>query len=85
MYRILVDSPTDVMAAKLDRLLADELSREVTEAALEYLDGLFASGPGAVGAMMAGRAEEGVGNPDFVSQSVSFLASDLVRAVGEPK
>jgi hypothetical protein len=30
---------------------------------------------------MAGRAEEGVGQPDTVSTSASFLAQDLLSAL----
>jgi hypothetical protein len=34
--------------------------------------------------MMAGRAEEGIGEPETVSQSVAFLAADLVQIL-KPK
>ena len=45
-----------------------------------YLEQLFATND-ALGATMAGRAEEGVGQPDTVSASVSFLAQDLLSAL----
>jgi hypothetical protein len=31
---------------------------------------------------MAGQAEEGIGDPTVVSASASFLAADVVNAVG---
>lgn len=81
IYRILVDGPTDELAPTVTRLMADELAGRVTLQAVEYLRELFAAGPDATGSEMAGRAEEGIGDPAFVSQSVSFLAADLVEAI----
>jgi hypothetical protein len=46
---------------------------------------LFADGPEAVGSVMAGRAEEGVGEPDVVSASVAALAGDVLAVVGESR
>lgn len=79
VYRILVAIATDELASNLHRLLADDLSRWVTAQALDYLDEMFASGPTGIGAMMAGRAEDGIGEPATVSQSSSLLALDLLR------
>jgi hypothetical protein len=53
-----------------------------TEQALVFLDRLFSTGPEALGAAMAGQAEEGIGDPTVVSASASFLAADVVNAVG---
>ena len=79
-YRLLVATETSDLAETIRELLADELSQEVTAQALNYLKDLFAS-PEALGSTMAGRAEEGVGQPDTVSASVSFLAQDLLSAL----
>lgn len=77
IYRLLVATETAELAETLRRLRGDEISQEVTAQALIYLEQLFASA-NALGATMAGRAEEGVGQPDTVSASVSFLAQDLL-------
>ena len=79
-YRLLVATETSDLAETIRELLPDELSQEVTAQALNYLKDLFAS-PEALGSTMAGRAEEGVGQPDTVSASVSFLAQDLLSAL----
>ncbi|GAA0952322.1 hypothetical protein [Nonomuraea longicatena] len=42
---------------------------------------LFAAGPDALGSMMAGRAEEGIGEPETVALATSLLAADLVQAL----
>ncbi|MER6943336.1 hypothetical protein ABT294_04860 [Nonomuraea sp. NPDC000554] len=49
----------------------------------EYLADLFAAGPDALGARMAGRAEEGIGEPETVALATSLLAADLLQAVGD--
>lgn len=77
-YRILRAIDTEELRRGFALLLADELSESVTREALGYLGDLFAAGPDALGSMMAGRAEEGVGNPEQVSVSTSILARDLV-------
>ncbi|MBM7414200.1 MULTISPECIES: hypothetical protein [Nocardiaceae] len=81
VYRILRKFPTEVLANKFTELLTDELAGTVSADALDYLQSLFGDGPEATGSVMAGRAEEGVGEPDEVSVSVSFLAADLVNAI----
>ena len=80
IYRLLVATETPDLAETMQRLHADEISQEVTTQALGYLEQLFASAD-ALGATMAGRAEEGVGQPDTVSASVSFLVQDLLSAL----
>lgn len=79
-YRLLVATPTADMAATIRLLLDEAVSRETTRQALSYLRRLFADGPDALGSMMAGRAEEGVGDPGNVSAAVTFLAQDLLAA-----
>ncbi len=49
--------------------------------ALDYLEWLFAFGPTAVGSMMAGRAETGVGEPQIMSQQVALLARELLETL----
>lgn len=80
IYRLLVAIDTEVLATALTRLLRDELAGEVTRDALGYLRVLFAgSGPESLGAMMAGRAEAGVGQPAVVAASVNALAEELLN------
>lgn len=81
-YRILRAVGTAELAVSINNLLADGLTREVTRKALDHLDELFASSSDALGSVMAGRAEEGVGEPEQVSVAVSLLAEDLLEAVG---
>ena len=80
-YRLLVATPTATMAASVGVLLNESLSADTTVRALGYLGALFADGPGAPGSSMAGRAEEGVGDPATVSASAAFLAQDLLAAL----
>lgn len=80
IYRLLVATETHDIAETMQRLHADEISQVATTQALGYLEQLFATAD-ALGATMAGRAEEGVGQPDTVSASVSFLAQDLLSAL----
>ena len=80
-YRILRAIATADLRARFVALLGDDLSEQVTKDALTYLDELFASGPDGLGATMAGRAEEGVGDPEQVSVAVSILTQDLLDAL----
>ena len=80
IYRLLVATETLDLAATVRRLCADQLAQAATTQALIYLEQLFAS-PVALGSTMAGRAEEGVGQPETVSASVSFLTQDLLSAL----
>lgn len=81
LYRVLVDTPTQSLASDFRRLLHDDLAGPLTSEALELLREHFAAGPGALGCMMAGRAEEGVGEPETVALQTATLASDLLEAV----
>ena len=80
VYRLLQAVPTKTISDALQKLVADPLSEAVTRQALVHLQGLFADGPDATGSMMAGRAEEGIGDPEQVAVAVSLLASDLLSA-----
>jgi hypothetical protein len=82
VYRLLVaTTDMDALAASFERLLSDPVSIAVTRQAIEWLPQLFADGPRALGSLMAGRAEEGVGEPDVVSASVAALAADVLAVV----
>lgn len=84
-YRLLVAVPTTELGGSLRGLLTDEISREVTIQALDFLDRLFAGSPQALGSTMAARAEEGVGQPEVVAASVSFLAQDLLNELADDR
>lgn len=81
VYRIVIDVDTASLAATFRRLLEDPVSAAASDAALSYLATLFADGPEALGSVMAGRAEEGVGEPETVALSVSILTADLLAAL----
>lgn len=81
VYRLLVATETAALAATLSELLDSELAGSSVSEATVYLQQLFASGPDALGAMMAGRAEELIGNAPVVSAAVATLAADLMRAL----
>ena len=81
VYRLLVATETDALASTLAELQGSELAGSVTKEAIGYLEQLFAPGPAALGAMMAGRAEELLGSPRVVSAAVATLAADLVAAL----
>jgi hypothetical protein len=81
VYRLLVVVQTHDLVEGFCRLRAHELSRGPTEAALQMLHELFSAGPDALGSEMAGRAEEGIGQPATVAAAASALADDLLRAL----
>ena len=81
IYRLFVAVPTGYLAATMVGLLADPLCGAVTERAMAYLREMFAAGPDALGSVMAGRAELGVGEPETVAASVTLLATDLLLAL----
>lgn len=81
VYRIMIDVDTADLVATFRRLREDPVSGAALEAGLIYLETLFADGPGALGSVMAGRAEEGVGEPETVALSVSILTADLIAAL----
>jgi hypothetical protein len=82
-YRLLRAFDTGFLRDVFLLLLQDDLCGGVTREAIGYLDELFGH-PDALGAQMAGRAEEGVGDPELVATAVSLLAGDLVRSLGRP-
>lgn len=81
VYRLLVAIETDTLASALGALRGSELAGSVTDEAIGYLEQLFTPGPEALGAVMAGRAEELIGSAPVVSAAVATLAADLVAAL----
>ena len=78
IYRLLVACDPGQIATSLKMLSSNPLSKSATRQAIDQLDLLFAVGPKALGSMMAGRAEEGIGDPANASLAVSILAADIV-------
>jgi hypothetical protein len=81
LYRILRAVSTEELVAALERLLHNDSSRKATEEAMLFLERLFSTGPEALGSVMAGQAEEGIGDPTVVAASASYLAADVLDAV----
>lgn len=81
VHRIFQAISTLDLAESMQQLSVDPFAGQVTRRGLELLESLFAQGPKAQGSLMAGRAESGVGDPEFVSQAVAYLAQDLLTAV----
>lgn len=84
IYRILVAIDTDGLATAIRMLQRDPLSKAVTNEALDILADLFAAGPEAVGSMMAGRAEQVVGDPAQTATAVALLSADLIAELAGP-
>ncbi|WP_212995397.1 hypothetical protein [Winogradskya consettensis] len=80
-YRILVAVETASLAEGIRRLLEDPISASVTDQALRQMGELAGAGPEAPIPMMAGRAEEGLGDPQTVALATALLAQDLLGAV----
>ena len=80
-YRLLVAFRTGDLAGTMATLRQDNLAADVTRQALIYMQDMFASSPTAMGSVMAGRAEEGIGDPGAVSAAASILAGELLEAV----
>lgn len=83
VYRLLVATETQTLAAAFKELQGDKLAGSVTREAVAYMEDLFATGPEALGSRMAGRTEELVGNAAVVSAAVATLAADLLAALSK--
>lgn len=79
-YRLLRAVETGELVDGFERLLADNRSRIVAADGLAYLRELFAESS-MLGARMAGRVEEGLGDPEAVAAAVAALSSDLLGAL----
>jgi hypothetical protein len=80
VYRLLISVPTQDLAESIVQLLANGLAGDVTDTALAYLAQLFGADY-SVGSVMAGRAEELVGDPAVVAAACAALAGDLIAAI----
>jgi hypothetical protein len=80
IYRLLVATDPGKLGERLSELAADQLAGPATRMAITYLRQLFAD-PDALGAMMAGRAEQLVGDSAVVSASAAALAGDVLAVV----
>jgi hypothetical protein len=81
VYRLLVAIDTQVLVDALRDLRRDDLAAAATEHGLQVLEQLFSPGASATGCAMAGRAEEGLGDPETVAASTALLASDVLEAL----
>lgn len=81
IYRLLVATDAAELAACLDGLCRDELAGDSTRTALGYMRELFVNEP-RLGATMAGRAEELVGDPDVAAAAVTVLAEGVLVTLG---
>ncbi len=81
IYRLLVAISTEQLATPIARLLSDGLAARPTAEAMTYLRQLFADGPATLGAQMAARTEEGIGDPDVTAQASAALAADLLSSI----
>lgn len=84
IYRMLVATNTTELGNRLAELSADPLAGSATTVAIGHLRDLFA-GSAALGPIMAGRAEQLVGEPEVVAASAAVLASDLVVVVDQKR
>lgn len=80
-YRLLVAHETEDLVVAFRGLLANPISAETTEHAADWMGELFAN-PTAIGSVMAGKAEEGVGNPTQVAAVTSILVQELLIELG---
>lgn len=81
VYRLLKASPAGAVPAGLARLLADDVSRDVTRVALAHLRD-HASSADAELCVLAGRAEVGIGNPALVSAQTHALIREAISGLG---
>jgi len=80
IYRLLIVTDAAKLGTRLSALAADPLAGPGTLTAIGHLRELFAQAD-ALGSMMAGRAEQIVGEPAVVSASATALAGDVLAAV----
>jgi hypothetical protein len=77
LYRLLVAVETAEMVEGFLLLLADPRSAEVAEQALVFMTDLFAA-PDSIGSLMAGRVEEGVGEPENVADATAPMGNSKI-------
>ena len=81
VLRLLQACPTQDVAERMTRLLADEASAEVTARALDLFEEHFAT-PRSAGARMAARALTPLEEEATVRSSIATLAQRLLEALG---
>lgn len=77
IYRLLLATDAETLGDRLAQLAGDDLAGPATMVAIGHLRSLFDT-PGALGSVMAGRAEALVGDPAVVSASTAALAADVL-------
>jgi len=82
IYRLLIATDAAEVGARLIALASDRLAGPATTVAIAHLRELFADAT-SLGSIMAGRAEQLVGDPEVVSASVAALAGDLLESVDQ--
>ncbi|ORI19592.1 nucleotidyl transferase AbiEii/AbiGii toxin family protein [Rhodococcus sp. 1168] len=80
IYRLLIAADPDDLATAFGKLLANQISKSATAQALDWFAEMFGT-PIDPGSDMAGRAEEGIGDPRQVSIRVSLLAAEVMDAI----
>jgi hypothetical protein len=80
VYRLLRAVPAAALVGRFESLLADDLSREVTERAIAQIPQLFGS-PSAVGSRMVVRAAGPLEFAETIAASVSVLSQELISAL----
>jgi hypothetical protein len=80
LYRLMLTIPMSEFSPRLERLLADPVSREPTTTALRYLDELFGA-PAAVGVTMAERGLRGVVPPERIQSVCTGFVRQLRAAL----
>ncbi len=81
IYRILRSVDTAELARGFRALMRDPISQDVTRAAIAGIQVHLAADAGSAVALMAGRAEQGIGEPETVSLAAALLAQDLLEAL----
>lgn len=80
VYRLVMATETDGLVRGYEKLFSDARSESVAKQSLSYLRAMFETAS-SIGPVMAGRAEEGVGNPPAVAESVFTIVQDLIAGV----
>jgi len=80
IYRLLIATESTTLGRRLAELSLDQLAGPATITAVAHLRELFADA-NALGPIMAGRAEQIVGDPAVVSASAAALAADVLAVL----
>jgi hypothetical protein len=83
VFRLLVNTPSELLGTGLRQLLNDPTATSVTQAALGYLGTLF-EGERASGSHMVAAALEGLTDTRTVLSRCNLLAAEVLEAAGYP-